>query len=114
MNTTHSRFASLFGKTALASAVFGGFLLLAGAPGAKANDWDDSNRRAAYAEWRYNQAVEHFGPYSGEARHWAHERHEAYERREKLERRYREHYRDRDDHYYRDHERDNRYYHDRD
>ena len=89
----------IFGKAALASVALGGFLLLAGAPAAKANDWDDCNRRVAYTERRYNEAVEHFGPYSSQARHWAHERHEAYERLEHLRHEYREHHRDRDDRY---------------
>ncbi|MGA2300696.1 MAG: hypothetical protein ABSG77_08375 [Candidatus Acidiferrum sp.] len=71
---------SFFRKAALASAVLGGFLLFAGAPGAQANAWDDRNRRAAYTELRYRQAVAHYGPYSGPARHWAHERYEATER----------------------------------
>jgi len=38
---------SLFRKAALASAFLGGFLLFAGAPGAKANAWDDCHRRPA-------------------------------------------------------------------
>ncbi|HYW67274.1 MAG TPA: hypothetical protein VFB10_11255 [Candidatus Dormibacteraeota bacterium] len=75
---------SLFRKAALASAVLGGFLLFAGAPGAKANAWDDCNRRAAYTEMRYRQAVAHYGPYSTQARHWAHERYAATERCERL------------------------------
>jgi len=37
-------------------------------PAAKANDWDDCNRRVSYTEWRYHEAVEHSGPYSREAR----------------------------------------------
>ena len=49
-----------------------------------------------YTEYRYHEAVERFGPYSGEARHWAHERHEAYERQEHLRQEYREHDRDYD------------------
>jgi hypothetical protein len=75
--------ASVLGKTALATAALG-ILLAAGAPAAKANDWDSCNRRLSYTEYRYNQAVERFGPYSGEARHWAHERREAYVRLERL------------------------------
>jgi hypothetical protein len=90
---------SIFGKAALATALLSGFLLFAGAPGVKANDWDDCNRRVAYNEMRYNQAVRSFGPNSGQARHWAHERHEAYERLEHLRHEYREHHRDRDDRY---------------
>ena len=73
------RLSSLLNKTALASLLLGGLLVLAGAPAAKANAWDHCNRRVRYAELRYREAVESLGPYSREARHWAHERHEAYE-----------------------------------
>jgi hypothetical protein len=81
-------FRSVFGKAVLASAVLGGFLLFAGAPGAQANAWDDCNRRVSYTQYRYHEAAERYGPYSSAARHWAHERHEAYERCDR--------YRDRD------------------
>jgi hypothetical protein len=110
---------SMWGKAVLATAALGGFLLFAGAPGAKANDWDDCNRRVAYTEWRLHEAVEHYGYYSPEARYWNHERHEAYERldhyrhewrerqrREWREHEWREHHRDYDDRYYRDRDRD--------
>ena len=86
----------------LASAALDGFLLLAGAPGARANAWDDCNRRVSYTEMRYHQAVERYGAYSEQARHWAHERSEAFERRERLVRE-RDHFRD--DRYYRDYDR---------
>ncbi|HET7107043.1 MAG TPA: hypothetical protein VFI38_09550 [Candidatus Acidoferrum sp.] len=92
------KLTSLFGKTVLATAALG-FFLAAGAPAAKANDWDDCNRRVSYTEWRYREAVERFGPYSRDARHWAHERREAYERREHLRRDYRERHRHRYDRY---------------
>jgi hypothetical protein len=98
MKLLSSNFASFFGKTALATAALG-FFLAAGAPAAKANDWDDCNRRINYTEWRYHEAVERLGLYSRDARHWDHERHEAYERREHLRHEYREHHRDRDDRY---------------
>jgi hypothetical protein len=78
-------FKSLLGKTALATAALG-FFLAAGAPAAKANDWDDCNRRISYSEMRYRQSVERFGPYSSQARHWQHERHEAYARMQHLRR----------------------------
>jgi hypothetical protein len=77
MKLSIARFAFL--KTALATFALGAFLFLAGAPAAKAYDRDDCYRRVNYTEMRYRQAVERFGPYSREARHWAHERHEAYE-----------------------------------
>ena len=86
-------FASILGKAALATVALG-FFLAVGAPSAKANDWDDCNRRIGYTEMHYNQAVERFGPNSGEARHWAHERHEAYERQEHLRHEYFEHHHD--------------------
>ena len=74
---------SVLGKAASATAAFG-FFLAAGAPAAKANDWDDCNRRIAYTDHRYHEAVERFGPYSRDARHWAHERQEAYARQSRL------------------------------
>jgi hypothetical protein len=86
---------SIVGKTALATAALGLFLA-AGAPAAKANDWDDCNRRIAYTEYRYHEAVERFGAYSSQARHWAHERREAFERQQHLRNEYREHRRDYD------------------
>jgi hypothetical protein len=73
-------FRSILGKTTLAALAFGGFLFFAGAPAAKANPWNDCNRRVALTNLRYREAVDHFGPYSPAARHWAFERHEAYER----------------------------------
>ena len=85
-------FGSFLGKTLLATAAIG-FFLAAGAPAAKANDWDDCNRRVAYSDWRYHQAIEHFGPYSRDARYWGHERREAFERQTYLRHDYREHYR---------------------
>jgi hypothetical protein len=73
-------------KTVLASLVFAAFLLLSGAPAAKANGWEDCHRRISYTEMRYQQAVERFGPYSSAARHWAEERAEAYARLERYRR----------------------------
>lgn len=73
-------FRSLRSKLTLAALALGTFVLFSGAPAAKANGWDDCNRRVSYTDWRYHEAVEHFGPYSSAARHWAHEHHEAVER----------------------------------
>jgi hypothetical protein len=93
---------SLFGKPALATAALGGFLLFAGTPSAKANDWDDCNRRAAYTDWGLHESIERFGYYSPQANHWRQERHEAYERlkryrrNERREHEWREHRGDRD------------------
>jgi len=72
-------FRSTLGKTMIAALALAGFLFSAAAPAAKAaNSWDDCNRRVSYTNMRYRQAVEHFGPYSPAARHWAFERREAY------------------------------------
>jgi hypothetical protein len=92
MNINLHVFRSVFSKALLASAALGGFLLFAGVPGAKANGWDDCNRRVSYTQYRYNAAAERYGPYSSAARHWAHERNEAYERCNRFRR----------DHHYRD------------
>jgi hypothetical protein len=70
-------FRSLLGKATLAAVALGGFLTFAGAPAAQANPWRDCNRRVAYTNLRYHEAVERFGPYSPAAHHWAVERHEA-------------------------------------
>jgi hypothetical protein len=87
-------FSSLLGKARIATVALGGLLLVSGAPAAKANDWDDCNRRAAYADYRYHEAVEHSGPYSSSARHWAHERREAFECCARYNQESREHHRD--------------------
>jgi hypothetical protein len=99
---------SVFGKAVLATAALSGFLLLAGAPSAKANDFDDCNRRTAYSDWRLHESVEHSGYYSPQANYWRHERHEAYERLDTYRRREsREHRRyDRDRRSNRDRNRD--------
>jgi hypothetical protein len=98
MKLLSSKPGLFLGKTALAATALG-FFLAAGAPAAKANDWDDCNRRIAYTESRYHETIERFGPYSRDARHWEHERHEAYERQAHLRHEYREHHGDRDDRY---------------
>ena len=63
--------------------------LFAGAPHAKADAWDDCNRRIAYANWQLHEAIEDHGYDSRQARHWRHELHEEYERQERLRRKYR-------------------------
>src|SRR5216684_2336554 len=112
---------SIFGKAALAAVVLSGILLFAGAPSAKANDWDDCNRRVTYAEFRLHQSIVYFGYYSPQAAYWRHERQEAFEqleryrRREWREREWRE--RGWREHERREHRRDEdgrRYYRDRD
>src|SRR6266436_3517777 len=84
---------SSFGKAALATAALSAFLLLAGAPSAKADHWDSCNRRLAYVEFRLHESIVYFGYYSPQANYWRHERHEAFEELERYRRRY---YRDRD------------------
>lgn len=86
----YKKIRHLMFRALLAATLLAGFLLLVGTPSAKANDWDDCNRRAAYADWRYHEAVVHFGFYSPEARYWWHERHEAFERLEFYRREWRE------------------------
>ena len=88
------RFSSFLSKAVFAAVAFGGFLLFAGVAPAKAHAWDDCNRRVAYTDRRYHEAVEHFGPYSSAARHWAHEHHEALERCARYEHEWREHHGD--------------------
>jgi hypothetical protein len=83
MNLSTSVFRSVFGKAIFATAALGGFLLFAGAPAAKAADCD---RGVAYSEFRYHRAVERFGPYSRDARYWAHERQIAFVRAERCRR----------------------------
>ena len=97
-NLRKSSFVSVvFGNAALAAAVLSGFVLLAGAPSAKA---DGCQHRIAHAEHELGEAIEDHGYNSRQADHWRHERHEAYEACG--------HYRDREG-YYRD-ERGNYYY----
>jgi hypothetical protein len=99
-------FRSLFARTTLAALALGGILTFAGAPAAKANPWEDCRRRIDYTNYRYHEAIEHFGPYSGQARHWAHERQEAYERWDRLRHDRGDRYRDYDRHEHRDYDRD--------
>jgi hypothetical protein len=89
-------FRSFSGKAVTATAVLGGFLLFAGVGPAKADAWADCNRRVAYTDRRYHEAVEHFGPYSSAARHWAHAQHEALARCARYEREWRAHHGDGD------------------
>jgi hypothetical protein len=101
----------LFGKATLATAALGGFLLFAGAPSAKANDWENCNRRVDRAEWKLHEAIEHHGFYSRQADHWRHELREEHERcwrerREWREHEWREHQRYREYRYDYDRDRD--------
>jgi hypothetical protein len=80
----HELFRSVLGRATLATAALGGFLLFAGAPGAKAGDWDDCHRPVAYSSWRSHEAIE---------------RREARERAAFYRHEWREHHRDRDDRY---------------
>lgn len=110
--------------------MLGGLALFAGAPSAKANDWDDCNRQIARANWQLHEAIEDYGYRSPQANYWRHELHEAYERQEHLRREFRgeqwreqewrdsgrrNYYRDRDDRgYERDRDRDRYQRRDRD
>jgi hypothetical protein len=94
--------------------MLGGFLLFAGAQPAKANGWDDDNRRLASTEMHLQEAIERHGFYSRQANHWRHEQREAYERIERdrrkwRERERREHRRDHDDRYDRRRDYNDRY-----
>jgi hypothetical protein len=80
-----------FVKATLAATVLGGFLLFAGAPSAKANDWNDCDRRVDRAEWKLHEAIERHGYYSRQADHWRHELREEQERCRRERREWREH-----------------------
>jgi len=69
---------SLIGNAALAAALFAGFLMLAGAPHASADD--DCQRRIAKADHKLHEAIEHHGYESKQAEHWRRQLHEARER----------------------------------
>jgi hypothetical protein len=112
------RVRAWFGRVVVAGIMLGGAALFAGAPSAKANDWDDCDRQIARANWQLHEAIENDGYRSPQANYWRHELHEAYERQEHLRREFREeqwrehewserrdydrhyYYRDRDDHWY--------------
>jgi heme A synthase len=51
-------FPTILAKAALAAVAFGGFLVLAGAPTARANDWNDCRHRYVDSNWRcqHNEA----------------------------------------------------------
>jgi hypothetical protein len=66
--------------------VMGVLALLVVAPRAKANDWDDCNRRIANANYQLHEAVEDYGYASPQANYWRHELHEAYEELAELRR----------------------------
>jgi hypothetical protein len=102
---------SVLARTAIASVALGS-LLLVGVPKAKADGWDDCNRRIAFTEYRLHEAIEHFGYYSPQANHWRHEHAEAYERLE----RYRYNHRREEwrEHEWREHRDHDRYYYNHD
>jgi hypothetical protein len=80
MNILSKNSAKSLGKSTLAAAVLGGFLLFAGAPAAKANDGSEGDRRVDRAEWNLHEAIEHHGYYSRQAAYWRHELREEQER----------------------------------
>lgn len=111
MNVLSKNSTKLFGKAALAAAALGGFLLFAGAPSAKANDWEDCNRRVYRAEWKLHETIERHGYYSRQADQWRHElqeerEHCRHERREWREHEWRERQRYDEHRYNRDRDRD--------
>ena len=81
-------------RSFLAAAALSGVVILAGAPAGKANDRDDSDRRVTYFNSRHNEGVEHYRPYSRDARYWGSERHEAFERQTHFRDQYQENHRD--------------------
>ena len=78
MKTFLTRGIRLFGKTLLATAALGGFLLLAGAPRAVADD-DYCRHRLSKADHRLHEAVEDHGWNSRQADHARRVLHEARE-----------------------------------
>ncbi|HXM93228.1 MAG TPA: hypothetical protein VOA64_03075 [Candidatus Dormibacteraeota bacterium] len=60
--------SSVFGKTAIATAALSGFLLFAGAPSVKAQNWGDCRSRVARAEQNLAEAIEDHGYNSRQAR----------------------------------------------
>jgi len=93
MNVLSKNRKKLFGKATLVTVVLEGFLLFGGAPGAKANNGCDDDRRIDRAEWKLHEAIERHGYYSRQADHWRHEVREEQERcwRERREQERREH-----------------------
>jgi len=56
-----------------------GLTVLIGPPSAKANHWDDCNRRIDDTKWQLHEAIEDHGYHSPEANYWRHELNETYE-----------------------------------
>jgi len=78
MKTSPNKKITLWGKTVLATAALGGFLLLGGAPRAVAED-DYCQHRIARADHKLHEAVERHGWNSRQAEHARHELHNARE-----------------------------------
>jgi hypothetical protein len=72
-------------KTALASALASGFLLLGGAATVRADDIDSCRQNVEKWESRLERDIDHHGDYSRQANH---DRHELAEARENCEHRY--------------------------
>jgi hypothetical protein len=72
-------------KTALASALAGGFLLLGGAATVRADDIDSCRQNVEKWESRLERDIDHHGVYSRQANH---DRHELAEARENCKHRY--------------------------
>lgn len=75
----HNRLKNRWAKPALAAALSGGFLLFAGAPGARA-DARECQERVAKADHRLHEAAGRHGWESRQAEHARHELREARER----------------------------------
>jgi hypothetical protein len=75
-------------KRVVPAVVLGSLIFLGGAPKAKANDWDDCNRRIVNYKWQLHEAIEDHGYDSRQSKHWRHELREEYEKQDKLRRKY--------------------------
>ena len=78
MSFNRSRFKTWISQIGLVASTIG-LAVLIGPASAKANSWDDCNRRIDYAKWQLHEAIEDYGYRSLEANHWRQELNEAYE-----------------------------------
>ena len=78
MSLNRSRFKTWIGRIGLVVSTIG-LGVLVGPSSAKANSWDDCNRRIENAKWQLHEAIEDYGYRSSQANYWRHELNEAYE-----------------------------------
>ena len=78
MSFSRSRFKTWITQIGLLVSTIG-LVVLIGPPSAKANSWDDCNRRINYAKWQLHEAIEDYGYRSQEANYWRHELNETNE-----------------------------------